>query len=341
MRPGTLPERGGLVDWGSTSGSLHAVGSPVSDRRYPLLAWAVLWFTVAVILGGSVVRATGSGAGCGESWPQCEGSIFPLSGTTETAIEFTHRAMSLVAGLALVAFLVWTLRITRRGAPVRGALAWTAAFFVGEVAIGAMLVVFGWVEDDSSLGRLIVVPVHLVNTLFLLGAMTRTAHFAGGGVVPRLGGDRQRDMMVLGGIGVLLVVAATGALNALADTLFPADTFLEGLREEFGPTAPFLVRLRVVHPLIAIAGAFTLLLLVRHPAFDPDRRAARPIAAVIAIVAAQIVIGIVNVAMATPTEIQVVHLFAANALWVAFALASIRVLAPSDTGVPESTEVLG
>ncbi len=306
-----------------------------------MLAWAVLWFTVAVILGGSVVRATGSGAGCGESWPRCEGSIFPLSGTTETAIEFTHRAMTLVAGLALVAFLVWTLRITRKGHPVRAALGWTGAFFVGEVVIGAMLVLFGWVEDDSSLGRLIVVPLHLVNTLFLLGAMTRTAHFASGGARHRLGGDRQRDAVVLAGIGVLLLVAATGALNALADTLFPADTFLEGLREEFGPTAPFLVRLRVLHPVIAVVGGLTLLVLVRHPAFDPDRRAVREVAIVVAVVVVQMVIGLVNVAMATPTEIQVIHLLAANVLWVAFVLASIRVLAaPADAGVPESSKVL-
>ena len=311
----------------------------VPDRRYPVLAWAVVWVTVAVILVGSVVRATGSGAGCGDTWPRCAGSIFPLGGSTETTIEFTHRLTTAALAILLIGFVVWTLRAAPRGDPVRKALAWSAAFFVGEVIIGAVLVLFGWVDDDSSIGRVVMVPLHLVNTLFLLGAMTITAHLASGKGRPRFGENRKRDIVVIAGVGILILVAASGALNALADTLFPADTFLEGLREEFGPAAPFLVRLRVVHPPIAISGGLAVLVLVRHPVFDPDRMAGRQVSIVVGLVLFQFLIGLVNVAMATPVEIQVIHLLVADVLWVAFVLASIRVLVlPSEVPSHSRTE---
>ena len=46
--------------------------TPRRIRIFTVAAWATLGFTVLVILGGMVVRATGSGDGCGESWPKCQ-----------------------------------------------------------------------------------------------------------------------------------------------------------------------------------------------------------------------------------------------------------------------------
>ena len=42
-------------------------------------AWATLCFNVAVVLWGAFVRATGSGAGCGNKWPVCSGSLLETS----------------------------------------------------------------------------------------------------------------------------------------------------------------------------------------------------------------------------------------------------------------------
>lgn len=309
-------------------GTLLAVDAPSRPPRYGLLAWTVLWFTVAVILGGSVVRGTGSGAGCGETWPRCEGSIFPFDGSLETGIEFTHRISTATLGILLAMFVVWTVRTTRKGDPVRSALAWTATFFIGEVVIGAMLVVFGWVDLDASLGRLVAVPVHLMNTFLLLGAMTFTAYFAGGGRPPNVRLSRLQDRLLLIGLAALLLVGASGALNALADSLFPSETFIEGIRAEFSATAPFLIRVRILHPVIAVIGGIAAFLLVRHPEFDPEGRARGPVRLVVGIVAFQFLTGLVNVAMATPIEIQVVHLFVADAMWIALLIAGLRVLSP-------------
>ena len=67
-------------------------------RPFTRFAWAVLAANLAVVAWGAFVRATGSGAGCGQHWPPCNGAVVPRSPTAETAIEFSaprderHRA---------------------------------------------------------------------------------------------------------------------------------------------------------------------------------------------------------------------------------------------------------
>ncbi len=296
------------------------------SRAVPRLAWASLAFTVAVILGGAVVRATDSGAGCGESWPRCDGQLIPVSPQGATVIEFTHRMMTAALGFALIALVVLVLRHYPRGHRVRRALAWTIGFFVGEVIIGALLVVFGWVEDDASIGRVIAVTVHLVNTFLLLGAMTLTAHLASGRPPVEPDWRRTRDRLLLVGVITLLVVGASGALNALSDTLFPADSLLDGIRAEFGPTAPFLLRLRTVHPLIAVAGSGVIFMLTRAPSLGGSPRVNRLSVSIQALLGAQVVIGLLNVALLTPVETQVVHLLAADVLWILWVLLAAEVI---------------
>lgn len=290
-------------------------------------SWALLWLTVGVIVGGSLVRATGSGDGCGESWPRCQGSLFPLDGGTETTIEFAHRAATAVLGLVLIGFVVAAFRLGPPGRNLRRAFAWVGGFFMGEVLIGALLVLAGWVDTDASLGRTIVVPLHLVNTFFLVAAVVLVVHLANGGAWPRYDKTRLSNRLGLVILGVLLLVAASGALNALADTLFPPDSLLDGIREEFGPTAPFLVRLRVLHPVLAIGGGIGAVMALRAVSFD-RAGAVRPLAnAAAAVVAVEAVIGIVNVALLTPVEVQLIHLLVADVLWVLASLAVIRVMA--------------
>jgi len=306
----------------------------VVSPRLARWSWALLWLTVGVIVGGSLVRATGSGDGCGESWPRCQGSLFPLDGGTETSIEFAHRAATAALGIVLVAFIIAAFRSRPAGKQLRRALAWVAGFFLGEVVIGAVLVIFGWVDTDASLGRVIVVPLHLVNTFFLLGAVVLVVHIANGGTWPRYQRSRQSNRYGIIILGVLLIVGASGALNALADTLYPPDSLLEGIRAEFGQTAPFLVRLRVLHPMLAVVGGIGAVMALRSPAFDGAGRVRALANAAAVVVGLEAVVGIVNVALLTPVEVQLFHLLVADVLWVLASLAVIRVIAATtDTTV--------
>lgn len=277
-----------------------------------LLAWTTLGWNVVVILLGALVRATGSGAGCGRSWPVCHGELVPpLEGAT--AIEFTHRAASGVA-LLLVAWLVLRVfRGHRAGEPARKAVAWTGAAIVGEALIGAMIVLYEWVESDASVARAISVPLHLVNTLVLLAGLTLTAFWVGReAVVVR--DDRIRRPIYGFGVGMLLI-AGTGAITALADTLFPVETLAEGFLQDVDPMAHFLTRLRVLHPVIAILLGLTAARWALRHGLERGGLAAR---IVIGVVFVELLVGVANIWALTPLPIQLVHLALADTLWIAW-----------------------
>ena len=81
-------------------------------ERAVRFAWGVVGYNVLVILWGALVRATGSGAGCGNHWPLCNGQVIPLSPRLDTMIEFTHRCMT--GGLRLSCSGCWCGRFARR-----------------------------------------------------------------------------------------------------------------------------------------------------------------------------------------------------------------------------------
>jgi len=182
-----------------------------SLTRFAKFAWFTLGFNVLVILWGALVRATGSGAGCGRHWPDCRGALVPLSPTVETLIEFAHRATS---GLALLLVSILVLRAVRafpRGAPVRAGAWASLAFILVEALIGAGLVLFELVGENSSAARAVVIALHLVNTLLLLGALALTAWWAGGAAVPRPRAHGKAGAAWGFGALLLLGLGATGS----------------------------------------------------------------------------------------------------------------------------------
>ena len=104
-----------------------------------------LWsgWNIAVILWGAVVRATGSGAGCGNHWPLCNGEVIPTSPRVATMIEFTHRAMTGGATITILGFLIWTFRATRGRHLARFFAVASTVLLVNEAFLGALLVKLG------------------------------------------------------------------------------------------------------------------------------------------------------------------------------------------------------
>src|SRR5215831_863620 len=138
-------------------------------------AWFVVGYNVLVILWGALVRATGSGAGCGNHWPLCNGQVVPLSPRVDTVIEFTHRCMTGGATFIVLGLLVWTFRSTVKGHAARVAAVTSTVLLVNEAILGALLVKLGYVTGNQSMGRVVMLSVHLSNTLLLLAALTFTA----------------------------------------------------------------------------------------------------------------------------------------------------------------------
>jgi cytochrome c oxidase assembly protein subunit 15 len=106
---------------------------PVDAKQLPSLnlrrfAWGVLAYFVAVILWGTLVRATRSGAGCGDHWPLCNGTVMQHSPRLDTMIEFTHRLTSGLSFFSVVALMVWVYRTTVRGHLARAAAVASVVF---------------------------------------------------------------------------------------------------------------------------------------------------------------------------------------------------------------------
>jgi heme A synthase len=303
-------------------------------RSLAKFAWATLVVNIGVIVFGAYVRATGSGAGCGANWPSCNGELIPAGLEGARAIEFTHRVTSGLA-LILVAILVWRIwrsypagHLARRGAGYSG------AFIIGEALIGAAIVLYEWVADDASVARTAAVPLHLVNTLLLLGALTLTAWWVSGGGPVRLNRDRVfARWWVVGCAGVVLL-AATGAITALADTLFPSESLIAGLREDFTAAEHFLTNLRIAHPIVAVAVAIYLVWLVRRFGMIGPRRSSA--LAILVLVGAQLVAGALNIALLTPVWLQLVHLMLADVAWVVLVLFGAEKLSEREVSKPKA-----
>ncbi len=298
-------------------------------RSFTRFAWSVLAWNLAVVAWGAFVRATGSGAGCGRHWPTCNGEIVPRTAALETAIEFTHRVSSGVALLLVVALTTWAVRSFPRGHAARKA-AWSAlAFMLTEALFGAGLVLFGWVAKDTSAARGWVVAIHLANTFLLLAALALTAEWSSrrGGVALR--GRGATAATLAGALAAVLVAGVTGAIAALGDTLFPATSFAEGLRHELSADAHLLLRLRVLHPFAAIAAGTALVAVVRLALRSrPDAPLHRAALALAALVAVEIVAGILNLLLLAPVWLQLAHLLVADGVWLALVLLAAAALAP-------------
>jgi heme A synthase len=294
-----------------------------TDKRFAIFAWVVLVYNLLVILWGTFVRATGSGAGCGGHWPLCNGEVVPLAPQLATVIEFTHRMTSGLSVLLVALLVIWAFRVFGKGHPVRFGAVASVVFIFTEALIGAALVLFGWVATNVSVARTVSISAHLINTFFLLSMLTLTAWWASGGAPLRLRGQGARKWMLALALLGVMVIGVTGAITALGDTLFPAQSLSSGLQEDVSATANFLIRLRVVHPLLAITVGVYLLFIVSFLT-DPRHHLERILRALVLI---QLGAGAINVVLLAPIWLQLVHLLLADLVWITLILFSASILA--------------
>lgn len=280
---------------------------PNAFRRFSL---GTLLFTLAVVGWGAYVRATGSGAGCGDHWPDCNGELIPRAPTTQTLIEYAHRLTSGLSLLLVVAVALWARRAAPRGHVVRRAAAWSVGFMVLEAALGAGLVLLKYVALDASVQRAIAMSLHLINTFLLLGAMGTTvlhAHLGDGRVALKRSGGL--SALTLGAALSVLVVGVSGAIAALGDTLQQLSVR--------GAFVDALIALRIAHPVLAVACVVLLAFLAS--AVWAQRRDAHTRQAVVTLtvlVLLQLCLGLVNVALKAPVWMQLVHLLVADLVWL-------------------------
>jgi cytochrome c oxidase assembly protein subunit 15 len=300
-------------------------------RRF---AWAVLCYFIAVILWGTLVRATGSGAGCGNHWPLCNGTVMQRSASVNTLIEFTHRLTSGLSFFAVVGLAAWTFTGTVRGHLARWAAMASVLLTLIEALLGALLVKLGYTAQSQSPLRPAFLALHLANTLLLVAALTLTAH-----LLSRHRGFLRGAVRFTAPIGalatvlVVMLVGVTGSLAALGDTLFPATSLGLALAQDFSPASGWLVRWRWVHPGIAFAASFFLIWLLVRAARRNARWDNRGLSAVVLLLLAAVyALGLLDVLLLAPVWVQVAHLLAADTLWATLVVLTARLtLEPAET----------
>jgi heme a synthase len=312
--------------------------APERSATRPFVRFAIflLAFLLFVILFGAWVRISGSGAGCGDHWPTCRGEIVPRSPSVQTLIEYTHRLTSGTLGLFALALPIWAFRLFPGGHPVRRFALATFILVLVEAGIGAGLVLRQLVALDASVARAVAVAVHLTNTLLLTGSAALTAAFAqrastaaasGGGAAvgveaeraarDPLAAPRRGDGVALASLlGCLVFVAATGAVTALGDTLFPVN----GPPGHLPPADHFLVQLRVLHPILACAVVISSILVALRFVRMPGCQ--RWAAALGVLAGAQLLLGVTSIALGAPGWLQLAHLLGAQLTWISAVLLS-------------------
>lgn len=302
----------------------------MKSRRFAAFAWFFVAYLVGVILFGAWVRITGSGNGCGSHWPACNGDIIPQAPAVKTVIEYTHRLMSGLCGIIAVVLVVWARRVSR---PVFRASLLALFFLVVESMLGALLVKRHLVVDDVSVARAYTVALHLANTLLLTASAALVAWRASTGWVEpgaqfplsTQGLGRSPSRVLLGvALAAVLLTSMSGAVTALGDTVFPTQPALDGtllakIRSDTSPSQHFLVRLRVIHPVMAVLAALLVAgVLIRTVSRRGTAGTAHARLASLALgaVVCQTGIGCFNVLLAAPGWIQIVHLLLAQAVWI-------------------------
>lgn len=309
--------------------------SQTTMPRFAKFSWAVLAYTVLTILWGAMVRATGSGAGCGNHWPLCNGEVVPRAPSLATLIEYSHRLTSGLALLAVVAMVVYAFRLYPRRHRVRQGAVASLVLIMAEAALGAGLVLFQLVAENESMARAMFMGAHLMNTFLLLAALALTAFWASGGAAVGWSGravSLGERWALLGALIGMQLVGVSGAIAALGDTLFPAATLREALLQDLSASSHILIRLRLLHPLIAISVGLFLILLgqsLRGKERSPTGR--RLCTSLGLLVLAQLALGGLNILLLAPVWLQLVHLLLADAVWVVVILlvaTRLRVVGP-------------
>ncbi len=305
----------------------------VVNRRFARYAWGVVLLNIVVIVWGAFVRATGSGAGCGDNWPLCQGEVIPRPESIETVIEFSHRVTSGLALISVVVLLIWAFRAFPKGSVVRkGAIA-SMIFMILEALIGAALVLLEYVAFNVSVGRAIWMGGHLINTFLLMAALTLTAWWGQGGQPLRLRNQGAVGWTLLLAVVGMLVLGVSGAITALGDTL----VLTGGISPAENALVATLVDLRIFHPLIAfVVGALVGLAAWVAMKQRPGQTTQRLGRTIIALYVVQLLVGSLNVALKAPVWLQLVHLAITTTIWILLVMLTAAALAAGEPVAPRN-----
>lgn len=274
-----------------------------------------LFLSIVSILAGAFVRATGSGDGCGATWPTCKGRIIPALSDTSELIEFSHRSVSGVLLIVTVIIFIKSRKF-QKDSLVRTVTNYLTFFVIFEALIGAVIVIFEWVGLNSSLPRIIAVPIHLVNTFGLLGCYAILYKILDKNI-EEINSMFNKNFIFISSL--FLLSGATGSIAALADVLFPSASFIEGFLADFDRTSEVLTRLRILHPIVSS----TLSLVLYFYSIRINKKYNIRVKPLQTLIFVAVLLGFLNVLSNIILPLSILHLAIADFLWISYIYVSI------------------
>jgi heme A synthase len=309
---------------------MNAANSSLLKGSYRF-SWVLIAYTVLVIAWGAWVRLSGSGDGCGDDWPRCNGAVVPLDASIQTLIEYSHRISTAVYGILVLIQILLARKSFAKGSRCRFWAWMTLLFTVTEALIGRSLVKQGLVNQSTDVSRLVVMPLHLINTSMLLFSCVMTAEsfkFGDrntGGLSPQI--KRKIGAVVV----VLAMIITSGAIAALGSHLAPSSSLLAGFSKDLAQESHAAVRLRIIHPMLALAAAGALIITLSAGSSRSLPIAYRWIRLFSITFFIAIGVGILTLGLLSPLWLKVTHLVMANALVIVASLCVFHTVCPTDT----------
>jgi heme A synthase len=292
-------------------------------------AWFVLAYNIIVILWGAFLRASLSGDGCGQHWLTCGGEVVPTAPQFKTIIEFSHRLSTGLAFFVVLLLFVWAFRKFAKGDYVRKTAFISFVLIIVEALIGAGLVLTGNTAENWTAWRPFWMAAHLITTFSLLAVLTLTAWLSQGRKSFGFNASRRISILLSVAVAGFLVIGMSGSVAALSSMLFPSTSLAEGIARDFSSASHILLRLRISHPILSVAGGTFLVFIAgwlksQFKENGPVNRWANVLSVLVLI---QFVSGAVTLLTHAPILMQIIHLLLADLMWIVFVLLSANVLA--------------
>ena len=293
-----------------------------------LKRWALIMliYAVFVILWGAWVRISSSGNGCGNHWPLCNGEAIPVGAHQKTWVEWFHRITSGLFGLFVVyVFFLSTKLFNYQRIKISASL--SLIFMISEALLGALLVKADLVADNSSLFRLVVMELHFFNSLCLVASLLFLYEYSGTYLVFQKNNlikeqfKRTIKKVILPVAATLVSIIATGIIAALANTLFPENSLVMALQNDFLIESHWLVKARIIHPTMGLIGGLLLsaFLWMFQLQLGPEQKfAAIRSRQLIFLVFLTVAAGLLTLFLHAPLAMKLGHLTLIYGLWVTF-----------------------
>jgi len=271
-------------------------------RRFTTLAWSAAACTYLLIVLGAVVRITGSGMGCGDHWPLCNGHLFPPLNDIGTVIEWSHRLVAALVSILVAALGLYAWRLRARAGSTEQYVPGNA----GYVALGLLIVqiLLGAITVKFELPAWSVV-LHLGTAMLLLATLLLAARGTPPGFRPGLAAPVT---------GLAFITVLFGALTANLGAAAACGGFPLCNGEIWISAGP-LAWIHWTHRLLAYAlTAVTAVWAVKTPGGGAK--------IVLGLIVLQVIVGAAAVLSGLPGVLQAAHVAVGTAVWAGVVLAT-------------------